>query len=40
LVHLYVNSSDRDWVDETLRDYRSRIQYFVEREQENYRLDM
>jgi mannose-1-phosphate guanylyltransferase/phosphomannomutase len=34
LVHLYANSSDRDWVDETLRNYRSRVQSFVEREQE------
>jgi mannose-1-phosphate guanylyltransferase/phosphomannomutase len=39
LVHLYVNSSDRDWVDKTLRDYRTRIQHFVEREQEHI-LDM
>jgi mannose-1-phosphate guanylyltransferase/phosphomannomutase len=34
LVHLYANSNDRDWVDETLRDYRSRVQSFVERQQE------
>jgi mannose-1-phosphate guanylyltransferase/phosphomannomutase len=34
LVHLYVNSSDRDWVDDTLRNYRHRVQKFVEREQE------
>lgn len=30
LVHLYANSNDRNWVDETLRDYRSRVQEFVE----------
>ncbi|QXE25015.1 nucleotidyl transferase [Richelia sinica FACHB-800] len=40
LVHLYVNGSDRDWVDETLRDYRSRVQKFVEREQENHALEV
>lgn len=34
LVHLYVNSNDREWVDETLRDYRSRVQAFIERESE------
>lgn len=35
LVHLYANSNDRDWVDETLRNYRSRVQAFVERQQEH-----
>jgi len=34
LVHLYANSNDRDWVDESLRNYRARVQAFVEREQE------
>jgi len=34
LVHLYANSNDRDWVDETIRNYRSRVQTFVERQQE------
>lgn len=34
LVHLYVNSNDREWVDESLRDYRARVQAFVERESE------
>ncbi len=34
LVHLYANSNDRDWVDENLRNYRARVQAFVEREQE------
>jgi mannose-1-phosphate guanylyltransferase/phosphomannomutase len=34
LVHLYANSHDRDWVDETLRQYRTRVQAFVEKEQE------
>jgi mannose-1-phosphate guanylyltransferase / phosphomannomutase len=36
LVHLFVNSSDRDWVDDSLRSYRNRVQSFVEREQEYY----
>jgi len=40
LVHLYVNSSDRDWVDETLRNYRSRVQLFVEREMEHYTAEV
>jgi mannose-1-phosphate guanylyltransferase/phosphomannomutase len=34
LVHLYINSNDRDWVDESLRDYRTRVQAFVEKEEE------
>lgn len=33
LVHLFANSNDRDWVDETLREYRARVQAFVEQEQ-------
>ena len=33
VVHLFANSNDRDWVDETLREYRSRVQAFVEQEQ-------
>ncbi|WP_414564223.1 MULTISPECIES: sugar phosphate nucleotidyltransferase [unclassified Anabaena] len=35
LVHLYANSNDRDWVDETVRNYRTRVQTFVERQQEH-----
>ncbi|MBD2775898.1 mannose-1-phosphate guanyltransferase [Iningainema tapete] len=34
LVHLYANSNDREWADESLREYRNRVQKFVEREQE------
>ncbi|NJM72442.1 MAG: NTP transferase domain-containing protein [Scytonema sp. RU_4_4] len=34
IVHLYANSNDRDWVDESLRQYRARVQAFVEREEE------
>ncbi|WP_009633354.1 hypothetical protein [Synechocystis sp. PCC 7509] len=34
LVHLYANSNDREWVDSSLRDYRARVQLFVEQEQE------
>jgi mannose-1-phosphate guanylyltransferase / phosphomannomutase len=34
LVHLYINSNDREWVDDTLRDYRARVQMFVEKEEE------
>ncbi|BAY17550.1 phosphoglucomutase/phosphomannomutase alpha/beta/alpha domains I and III [Anabaenopsis circularis NIES-21] len=34
LVHLYANSGDRDWVDDTIRNYRHRVQTFVERQQE------
>ncbi len=32
LVHIYANSNDPDWVDNTLRIYRNRIQTFVEQE--------
>ena len=32
LVHIYGNSDDREWVDETLRKYRNYVQEFVEHE--------
>jgi mannose-1-phosphate guanylyltransferase / phosphomannomutase len=35
LVHIYVNGSDRGWVDDTLREYRQRVQDFIE----HYRLN-
>jgi mannose-1-phosphate guanylyltransferase/phosphomannomutase len=31
LVHIYANSSTRAWVDETLREYRIRVQEFIDR---------
>ncbi len=34
LVHLYANSNERDWVDDILREYRNRVQQFVENEQD------
>lgn len=42
LVHLVADSHDRGWVDETLREYRSVVQEFVDREQgiEEGRLDL
>jgi mannose-1-phosphate guanylyltransferase / phosphomannomutase len=33
LIHIYANSPDRGWVDETLREYRLRVQEFVYSEQ-------
>jgi mannose-1-phosphate guanylyltransferase/phosphomannomutase len=33
VVHLFANSNDREWVDDTLRKYRTRVQEFVEQEQ-------
>lgn len=33
LVHIFANSNDRDWVDGNMREYRSRVQEFVEEEQ-------
>ena len=32
LVHIYGNSDDREWVDETMRKYRNYVQEFVEQE--------
>ncbi len=32
LVHLFANGNDREWVDDTLREYRTRVQAFVEQE--------
>jgi mannose-1-phosphate guanylyltransferase / phosphomannomutase len=42
LVHLYVDSQDRGWVDETLREYRAFVQGFVDEEQgaEDNRMDL
>ena len=34
IVHLYVNGNDREWADEALREYRARVQEFVEKEEE------
>jgi mannose-1-phosphate guanylyltransferase/phosphomannomutase len=33
LVHIFANSSDRNWVDETIREYRVHVQEFVDQEQ-------
>jgi mannose-1-phosphate guanylyltransferase/phosphomannomutase len=33
LVHLFANSNDREWVDESLRQYRTRVQAFIDQEQ-------
>ncbi len=33
VVHLFANSNDREWVDDILREYRTRVQEFVEQEQ-------
>jgi mannose-1-phosphate guanylyltransferase / phosphomannomutase len=33
LVHIFANSNDRQWVDASLRDYRTRVQGFVDAEQ-------
>jgi mannose-1-phosphate guanylyltransferase/phosphomannomutase len=30
LVHIYANSEQREWVDRTIKEYRHRVQYFVE----------
>jgi mannose-1-phosphate guanylyltransferase / phosphomannomutase len=30
MVHIYVNGNDRNWVDETLREYRQQVQDFIE----------
>lgn len=33
LIHIYANGEDRDWVDLSLREYRQRVQQFIENEQ-------
>lgn len=33
VVHLFANSNDREWVDDIMRQYRTRVQEFVEQEQ-------
>ena len=33
LVHIFVNSSDRAWADRNLREYRVRVQNFIDQEQ-------
>ncbi|HEY9624328.1 MAG TPA: mannose-1-phosphate guanyltransferase [Crinalium sp.] len=34
VVHLFANSHDRGWVDETLREYRTYVQEFAEQDQD------
>lgn len=34
LVHIYADGSDRGWVDETLQEYRNRVQDFADQERE------
>ncbi|HEY9845722.1 MAG TPA: hypothetical protein V6D03_05945, partial [Candidatus Caenarcaniphilales bacterium] len=34
LVHIFTNSNDRDWADETLREYRNRVQEFTSQERD------
>ncbi len=33
LVHIYANSEDREWVDQSLRDYRQKVQTFIDQSQ-------
>ncbi len=33
LVHIFANGDDREWVDNTLREYRQRVQNFIDQEQ-------
>lgn len=33
LVHIFASSEDRDWADDCLREYRTRVQTFIEQEQ-------
>lgn len=33
VVHLFVNSESRNWMDDKLREYQMRIQTFIEKEQ-------
>ncbi|MGI8500290.1 MAG: sugar phosphate nucleotidyltransferase [Hassallia sp.] len=40
LVHLYINSNDRDWVDDSLRQYRTRVQTFVEKQEEQVPVEV
>jgi mannose-1-phosphate guanylyltransferase/phosphomannomutase len=36
LVHIFSNSDDRDWVDESLRKYRNYVQDFVEQHEQGF----
>ena len=40
LVHLSINSNDREWVDDSLRQYRSRVQTFVEKQEEQIPVEV
>ncbi len=33
LVHIYGNSNDRDWLDDTLSKYQQQVQDFIAKEQ-------
>lgn len=39
-VHIFANGHDRDWVDETLREYRYRVQSFIDHEDGRVEADM
>ncbi len=36
IVHLYVNSEDKDWVEQSLKAYRQKIQTFIQQIQGNF----
>lgn len=33
LVHIVANGTDREWVDDSLRQYRQRVQAFIDEQQ-------
>jgi mannose-1-phosphate guanylyltransferase / phosphomannomutase len=35
LVHIFANSEDREWVDRSIKQYRQRVQEFIDQEQDN-----
>lgn len=39
LVHIYVNSEDREWADKSLWEYRQQVQTFISREQSGTNFD-
>ncbi|MEM7557421.1 MAG: mannose-1-phosphate guanylyltransferase, partial [Cyanobacteria bacterium P01_A01_bin.84] len=40
LVHLYVNSNDKEWSDTALAEYRTKVQAFVEKEEEQIEVEV
>ncbi|MEM7726952.1 MAG: mannose-1-phosphate guanyltransferase [Cyanobacteria bacterium P01_A01_bin.45] len=40
LVHLYINSNDKEWAEKALAEYRTKVQDFIEKEEEQVEVEV